>query len=234
MGGMVRRRPRSAAYGAIGQVRNSPYLGGMARMSPDERRDAIVAAALAVMERQGIAGTTVRDVAAELGTSSGLIHHYFDSMDDLLAEAFARVAGRDLADMRDAVERGRDPIERLSLFFDVYARTEETSILQVWLDAWAEASRRPTIQRISRHLNEEWHALLVVILDEGVAQGAMVCDDPVSAAWRILSLLDGLMLQAVAHEGAVTFAQVDAWSRTGAERELGLRPGMLGGVIARA
>ena len=230
MGGMVRRRPRSSAYGAIGQVRNSPYRVGMARMSPDERREAIVDAALEVMARQGIAGTTVRDVAAELGTSSGLIHHYFDSMDDLLAEAFARVAGRDLAEMRDAVERGSGPVERLSLFFDVYARTEETSILQVWLDAWAEASRRPTIQQISRHLNEEWHALLVEILREGVAQGAMASDDPVSAAWRILSLLDGLMLQAVAHDGAVTFSQVDVWSRAGAERELGLRPGQLSGV----
>jgi len=36
----------------------------------------------------------VRDVAAEMGTSSGLIHHYFASMDDVLAAAFARVAER--------------------------------------------------------------------------------------------------------------------------------------------
>ena len=234
MGGIVRRRPRFAAYGAIGQVRNSPYRVCMARMSPDERRDAIVAAALAVMERQGIAGTTVRDVAAELGTSSGLIHHYFDSMDDLLAEAFARVAGRDLAEMRDAVERGKDPIERLSLFFAAYARTEDTTIMQVWLDAWAEASRRPTIQQISRHLNEEWYTLLVFLIREGVAEGVMLCDDPESASWRILSLLDGLMLQAVAHGGVVTFSQAAVWSRAGAERELGLRPGVLSGVAAQA
>lgn len=53
----------------------------MPRMSPDERRAAIVAATRAVMARNGIAGTTVRDVAAELGTSSGLIHHYYASMD---------------------------------------------------------------------------------------------------------------------------------------------------------
>ena len=48
----------------------------MARMSPDERRQAIVDAALAVALRKGLAATTVRDVAAEMGTSSGLIHHY--------------------------------------------------------------------------------------------------------------------------------------------------------------
>ena len=60
----------------------------MPRMSPEERRASIIAATRAVMARRGIAGTTVRDVAAELGTSSGLIHHYYSSMDELLAEAF--------------------------------------------------------------------------------------------------------------------------------------------------
>ena len=61
-------------------------------MNPEERRTAIVAATRAVMARRGIASTTVRDVAAELGTSSGLIHHYYASMDELLAEAFEQVA----------------------------------------------------------------------------------------------------------------------------------------------
>ena len=47
--------------------------------------EAIVDAALAVARRKGLAPTTVRDVALEMGTSSGLIHHYFESMDHVLA-----------------------------------------------------------------------------------------------------------------------------------------------------
>ena len=202
----------------------------MARMSPEERREAIVSAALAVLERQGIAATTVRDVAAELGTSSGLIHHYFDSMDDLLAEAFERAAGDDLEGTRAAVARGTDPVERLALFLDTYARIDDGGSMQLWLDAWSEASRRPALRAISRKLNEDWHALLVSILRDGVATGAMACDDPDASAWRLLSLLDGLTLQAVAHGDVLSLAQADAWSRTGVERELGLRPGVLGGV----
>ena len=50
----------------------------MARMSPGDRRRAIVDGALKVALRKGLASTTVRDVATEMGTSSGLIHHYFD------------------------------------------------------------------------------------------------------------------------------------------------------------
>ncbi len=65
-------------------------------MPPDQRREAIVAAALEVAVSKGLASTTVRDVAAVMGTSSGLIHHYFDSMDDVLAAAFEQVARQDL------------------------------------------------------------------------------------------------------------------------------------------
>ena len=63
----------------------------------------IVDAALAVASRKGLASTTVRDVAAEMGTSSGLIHHYFDSMDEVLAAAFERVAREDLIETEGCV-----------------------------------------------------------------------------------------------------------------------------------
>ena len=199
----------------------------MARMSPADRREAIVAATLVVMERRGIAAVTVRDVAAELGVSSGLIHHYYASMDELVAVAFERVARADLAQTEAAVAAGDSPLERLRLFFDTYARSDGDEGMQVWLDAWAEAARRPALQRTSRRLNEEWQALLATVIAAGVSGGEMRCDDPGAAAWRVLSLLDGLSLQVVAHGDVLTAEQADAWSRAAAERELGLAPGTL-------
>jgi AcrR family transcriptional regulator len=199
----------------------------MARMSPADRREAIVLATLSVMERRGIAAVTVRDVAAELDVSSGLIHHYYDSMDDLVAEAFERAARADLQETVDAVAAGATPLARLRLFFDTYARADGDEGMQVWLDAWAEAARRPALQRTSRRLNEEWQALLASVIADGVADGSMACDDAGAAAWRVLSLLDGLSLQVVAHGDVLTAEQADAWSRAAAERELGLVAGTL-------
>ncbi len=196
-------------------------------MSPADRREAIVAATLTVMERRGIAAVTVRDVATELGVSSGLIHHYYASMDELVAEAFERSARADLQETVDAVAAGRSPLERLRLFFDTYARTDGDEGMQVWLDAWAEAARRPALQRTSRRLNEEWQALLASVIAAGVAAGELSSDDPDAAAWRVLSLLDGLSLQVVAHGDVLSAAQADAWSRGAAERELGLAAGTL-------
>ena len=141
-------------------------------MTPDQRRDAIVDAALAVALEKGLAATTVRDVAASMGTSSGLIH-------------------------------------------------------QFWLDAWAEAARRPALQATSRRLNLAWQGLLERTIEAGVASGAFRCADPSGAAWRILSLLDGLALQVVAHGTTVGRDDVTRWTIGAAEGEMGLAPGAL-------
>ena len=184
-------------------------------------------ATLEVMQRQGIAATTVRDVAAVLGTSSGLIHHYVASMDELVGGGVR--ARRPRGPAGDRRRRGgrTGPLERLRLFFDTYARSDTDTGMQLWLDAWAEAARRPVLQRISRRLNEEWQALLCEVIADGDRAGVLRCDDPAAAAWRMLSLLDGLTLQAVAHGDAITTEQAGRWSREGAERELGLAAGTL-------
>ena len=155
----------------------------MARMNPDLRRESIVAATLAVMQRQGIAATTVRDVAAELGTSSGLIHHYVTSMDELITEAFERAATEDLEGAAAAVSGGSDPIDRLRRFFESYTRADDDSGMQLWLDAWAEAARRPALQQASRRLNEDWQRLLCRLIQDGCARGVMRSEDPEGTAW---------------------------------------------------
>lgn len=194
----------------------------MKRMTPDQRREAIVAAALDVAVRKGLASTTVRDVAAEMGTSSGLIHHYFESMDEVLAAAFERVAQQDLALSAQAMGEALSPVEALRVFFRTYTPADKDWAFQLWLDAWAEAARRPAVQATSRRLNLEWQGLLERTIVRGVGVGAFSCADPAGAAWRILSLLDGLALQVVAHATTISRDQVVAWAAAAAERELGL------------
>jgi AcrR family transcriptional regulator len=202
----------------------------MVRLSPDVRRDVILDATVRVMRRKGMAATTVRDIAHEMGTSSGLIHHYVESMDVLLADAFERAAGEDLQVTRVALARASGPVERLRIFFTTYVRAEQDWAFQLWLDAWAEAVRRPAVRETSHRLNVAWQQVLATAIREGTADGKFVCDDPEAAAWRILSLLDGLTLQAVAHEVDIDRTSVIRWSARFAESELGLAAGSLSGV----
>lgn len=199
----------------------------MVRMNPEARRDAIVAAALAVARRKGLAATTVRDVAAEMGTSSGLVHHYFGSMDEVLAAAFELVAEEDLRQTAASMAAAPYPADALVRFFRAYAPAEADPAFQLWLDAWSEASRRPAIQATSRRLNLRWHALLEDTIRRGIGTARFRCHDPSGAAWRILSLVDGLALQIVAHGTTISRADAFAWAAAASERELGLPPGSL-------
>ena len=199
----------------------------MARMNPDARRLAIVEAALAVALRKGLSATTVRAVAAEMGTSSGLIHHYFESMDHVLAAAFESAAAADLAITVEAMESAADPIDQLVAYLVSYTRADQDWAFQIWLDAWAEASRRPALQQASVDLNIAWQQLLVKTIEAGVEKGVMTCPDSEAAAWRILSLQDGLSLQVVAHGMILDRVTVSDWVAGIAERELGLGEGAL-------
>src|SRR5215207_9130728 len=199
----------------------------MARLTPTERRDRIIDAALAVARRNGLAATTVRDVAAEMGSSSGLIHHYFDSMDDVLAEVFERVAAQDLEQSQAEMAAAPDPLAAVATFIRTYAPIDRDWSFQLWLDAWAEAARRPRLQAASRRLNLAWVELLEETIRTGVEAGRFACPDPAGAAWRILSVLDGLALQIVAHPSVIARGDVERWGAAVAERELGLAAGAL-------
>jgi AcrR family transcriptional regulator len=200
----------------------------MARLSPSDRRDTIVAAALAVARVKGLAATTVRDVAMEMGTSSGLIHHYFESMDDVLAAAFTRVAEADLERSATEMAVADGPRAALAAFFRTYSPADSDWAFQLWLDAWAEAARRPAIQATSRRLNLAWQGLLEATIQAGIATGDFATPDPAAAAWRILSLVDGLSLQVVAHGTTIGRGDIEPWAAAAAELELGMPPGALG------
>ncbi len=199
----------------------------MARMSADRRREAIVDSAIAVARRKGLAATTVRDVAAEMGTSSGLVHHYFETMDDVLAAAFERVAGDELAETDAILAEAGDPLAVIAAFLGSYAPVGEDWSFQLWLDAWAEAGRRPALREASGRLNLGWAAMLERAIRDGVRAGVFRSDDPAGAAWRILSVIDGLALQIVAHRTIIDRSDMLAWATVSAERELGLAPGDL-------
>ena len=134
-----------------------------------------------------------------MGSSSGLIHHYFASMDDVLAAAFERVAERGSA--RDGVGDGGRALSAGGArgLLRAYAPVEADWAFQLWLDAWAEAARRPAIQATSTPPQPALARLLQETIRRASGPARFRCHDPSGAAWRILSLVDGLALQVVAH-----------------------------------
>ncbi len=195
-------------------------------MDPDVRREVIVEAAVAVASRKGLSATTVRDIAVEMCTSSGLIHHYFASMDEVMVAVFSRVAAADLASTKTVLEAEDTPTKQLSALFASFV-SDNDRVFQMWLDAWSEAGRNPTIRRITRELNIEWQQLLRDVISAGVASGEFEDGDADVVAWKALSLLDGLSLQVVAHRTVIDRSKAAEWAATSTENDLGLPVGTL-------
>ena len=69
----------------------------VSRLDSDERRKAIVAAAVPLFARNGFAGTTTRELAAAAGVSEALLFRHFPSKQSLYREILARACEGDPA-----------------------------------------------------------------------------------------------------------------------------------------
>lgn len=76
----------------------------MVRMSVEERRAALVEAALAVMKRQGVANTSTRDIVAEAGMQIGVFHYCFESKEQLIREVMKAINERNYSAVGAALE----------------------------------------------------------------------------------------------------------------------------------
>ncbi|GAB7007769.1 TetR family transcriptional regulator [Nocardioides sp. AN3] len=78
------------------------------------RRLQLVQAALRVIERDGVAGASMRSVAAEAQVSPALVIYHFDSVENLLAEALSSSTDAHLEGARTAVAAGTSPLDALA------------------------------------------------------------------------------------------------------------------------
>ncbi|MFB6750530.1 TetR/AcrR family transcriptional regulator [Streptomyces sp. NPDC056353] len=118
----------------------------------DERRAALVDAAIEVLAAQGARGLTFRAVDTEAGVPAGTASNYFANRDDLLTQAGARVYERlhpDEATVARQRAAGRDRdtyvllmrelVDRIASF-----RTGYLALLELRL----EATRRPELRAV--------------------------------------------------------------------------------------
>ena len=104
------------------------------------QKEEIVCAALRVAARDGADAVTAREVARELGVSVGPIFTYFDTMDALKAEVYARARER----YRAYIERGLSgPIPFLGMWqqYLVFAG-EEPELYRLLFHASRQCVRR--------------------------------------------------------------------------------------------
>jgi AcrR family transcriptional regulator len=188
-----------------------------------ERRNEILETTCEVVIERGFAGTRIADVAKRLEVSSSLIHYHFDSKEQLLAEAFAHYANKDVAEMEGEIENAPTALGKLERVIQNYVPEGSDDVeWMLWIDGWGEALRNPMMRKISQQLDEQSIELLARIIRIGVESGEFTCPDPAGAAMRLTALVDGLAVQFAAHDGMMNRDQLIGHVRFAAGAEVGV------------
>lgn len=67
-------------------------------------RSAILMGAIEVLQHEGAAGLTANQIAKAAGVKPHLVHYYFRSIDDLIAELVSTLGAKGMANMEQALE----------------------------------------------------------------------------------------------------------------------------------
>jgi AcrR family transcriptional regulator len=197
------------------------------RRSAADRRAEIVDAATRLALAKGLDHVTLRSVADELDVAGSLVSHYFPSVDELLAEAFATAAQEELDAIFGEVEPIESPREALAQLLRRLVDDQRDAISTLWIDAWHAGRRRPAVNAEVARLTAAWNERLTDLVERGRAARQLRTDNPRGCAARIMAVVDGLTVQAVIR-GTIDYEAVEDLVFAVAESELGLRRGTLG------
>jgi TetR/AcrR family transcriptional regulator, cholesterol catabolism regulator len=156
-----------------------------------DRRAVILDEAANLFARQGVAATTVREIADAAGILSGSLYHHFASKDEIV-DAVVSTFLRDLRQRYDAVlEQESRPDARLrglvlASLLTVADHPRATEIYQNDGHRLRGANGRGYVEQSVRAVRAAW----VTVLEQGQADGTFRTDLPLKVVYPLLR--DGL------------------------------------------
>lgn len=160
----------------------------------------MIAAAIELMAREGVAAGSTRAIAAELGVAQATVHYTFGTKADLYRAVLETLTGDLLAGVRQAIEGADGLEEALRLTVDtIWADLSDRPELNLlWLELVVLSLRTPEL----REVVERYHRSLAdvaagVLRDIARRGGQEYAVPPEELAAFLLSGLDGLCLGAV-------------------------------------
>ncbi|HEX4247921.1 MAG TPA: TetR family transcriptional regulator C-terminal domain-containing protein [Pseudonocardia sp.] len=178
----------------------------------DVRRGEILGVTLELISERGIDALRGADVAARLDVSPALVFYHFESLENLVVSAFRYATERDLVTLdRIVAEQGPSSTERLHNALREYGPTGSAQSWRLWIEGWSAGLRNPALRAVVHALDTRWRGVITDLIADGVASGEFHTEDPRGAAWRLTALVDGLAVQRVAFDDAISQAEVDSW-----------------------
>ncbi|MCP2335504.1 TetR/AcrR family transcriptional regulator [Actinomadura rupiterrae] len=167
-----------------------------ARGDHDARRRDVSAAVWRVLAADGFGGLTLRAVAAEMGSSTGLLTHYFPNKKALLAHALDLAEERTLAGRTTPAGRGLAALREL--LADVLPiSAEAVEMNRVWVSSWDAALADADLGERETGRYERFRTLrLRPFVKQAVELGELPADaDPDDITTMLAGFAHGLVVQ---------------------------------------
>ena len=172
---------------------------------------ALLDAAERLLVEVGYAGVSTRRLAAEAGVNHGLVHYYYGSVENLLAEVLDRFTLR-------MIERQRAMYAADTPFLEKWRTAmrylvADTEYQKVWWELQALAWNRPELRERVARVDAEWRAVLTEALEGGHRRYEL--DIPLDALVSlVMTFNSGVILERLA--GITTghrelLAWIDGW-----------------------
>lgn len=161
-----------------------------------QRREEVFDATLSLLAQRGYRHVRIADIAERTGLSTGIIHYYFKTKEQLLDATFRYVVTESRRQSEKALASGGDPWEQLVALVDAHlCRNGGRDEWVVWLQLWSEALVRPHLRRLSNEHYGRWIDLVEMVVRQGQEQGLFRAIDAREFVVSMLTMMDGLSIQ---------------------------------------
>lgn len=167
------------------------------------RRPAILTAAAEVIAERGVQNTRISDVAERAGTSAPGVLYWFQTKDELLAEALTFSDDRFYDALTAELAAMASATDRLTRLIELWpAEGDGETVL--WMELWVRALRDPELAKTRERLDRRWRDAIADVIREGQASGEFGGDDADDLALLLGAAMDGFAIQLALGDPAVT------------------------------
>ena len=167
-----------------------------------ETADRILDAACEIIAEEGIDEVRIARVATRARASSGLVHHYFSTREELLEQALVHSFER-AGDDRFGDESHPPPGSATETFglairecLPFAGESEREWVL--WVELWLRAVREPGLREVAAKLYDRYRRWLAAMIRAGADSGEFTLErDPEEIADIAMALLDGAGIRAM-------------------------------------
>lgn len=163
----------------------------------EEKRQAILDAAINRFSKKGFQGTSVSAICSEADISAGQLYHYFENKEAILG-AIAELALAQMTDHFEQVMSSADPMAALKTHVGRIRGLGTNAPHRLVLDLFSEAARNKSLAKILHRHSQGMKALVANVVRHGQHNGQFdPALNPEMAASTLIGIFDGAKIMPV-------------------------------------